>query len=371
MTYPAPNIPTMPPIALPPYPAQMSPTQAVGGVSQAQQQYAPQQLGMEQQYLPQYTNLDIAQQQQIMGTMLPYQAMFVQPWVSQMNAAYGSAQRQADVGDVVGLAPAAAEAYRGANPELQQYNQMLTAQAGGTPLESDLSRAMEQQALTMLQAGGALSPEAQRQAEQVARQAYADRGMQYGEPAVAAEVLSTEAMRHQRELEAQQYAMQVSGQQIQRGTAQQQFQLGVGQLQAAQAFDPFKAILGTPVNYGAMQAPMNYAYGMGQTVGNTIYDPFGSPLAAQSMGNQAAAAQAQYGAGVEAAMLQQGTNYNAAVSQELLGWTNAQQQAAMQQMGYGAPAGSGGPAPYDPTAGWYEGAWGQMIPPENSGLMRL
>jgi hypothetical protein len=83
-----------------------------------------------------------------------------------------------------------------------------------TSKPSALSGALNENAISQLSLGGALSDEEERAAQQSARSAYSARGLVSGRPAAAAEVLNRDAYSRQRLLERQNFGLQVEDQNL-------------------------------------------------------------------------------------------------------------------------------------------------------------
>jgi hypothetical protein len=181
-----------------------------------------------------------------------------QPALSNLNATANTAQRTADINDVLALGPQARAAYLAANPQLagamsaldshvasarnvtpttltSSYNPngvpgptaahagdpgTLSATYANAPRpyaasivgRSPIQQTLEQQALAQLNLNGQLSPEDLRQAQQTARGAAEARGIYDSNSALSAEVLNTAAMKRQRQQEAQSFASGVDQQ---------------------------------------------------------------------------------------------------------------------------------------------------------------
>jgi hypothetical protein len=87
---------------------------------------------------------------------------------------------------------------------------------------NDILKELEAQALTEVGLGGQLSAQEERDAQQAARGAFASRGMAYGNPAVAAEILGRDQFARQRQAERRAFAGGISGMLQQRDQEQAQ-----------------------------------------------------------------------------------------------------------------------------------------------------
>lgn len=226
----------------PPAPAPVDPGQSALDYINAMSDPALQQrlLQVEQQYRPQYANLNLADlQTYLQGT--PQQtgalALFgdASQFAAQTQADANRLQREADIRDVQELGPQATQAFRQANPELQA----ALNRAGGMASSSDFFSGLRQQiaqqpnfgditfnpvsgqsvgtgllgqnlydqavsqpnlgqvggllqgrAAELAQSTGRLNPDEIRSAQQAVREAYAARGTEMGSGAVSAEALS-------------------------------------------------------------------------------------------------------------------------------------------------------------------------------------
>ena len=140
----------------------------------------------------------------------------IMPGLARADAASASAQREADITDVENLGARASEAWKNANPQ-----------------QAALIDALNQQAMSELDAGAALPPALARELEQQVRSSQAARGMGYGMADVGNEALIKGLQAEQLQRRRQQFAQNVIG------------------VNAATQTDPFMAILGRPsVNVG-------------------------------------------------------------------------------------------------------------------------
>lgn len=174
-------------------------------------------LSAEQQYTPQWQAF---QQQALMGSM------------GTLNNLYGSAipQSQALQGQMLA---SQGELYGQVGGYARNaYNATLD------PTTAGLYSTMAQQAQEGLASGGQLTDQQMRIAQQSSRAAMSARGMQFGNQAIAGEVLNAYNLSNQRQQQAQAYAGQV---------------YGIGQQNAQQAMGMY----GTPLmnQMGAVSAP--------------------------------------------------------------------------------------------------------------------
>jgi hypothetical protein len=102
--------------------------------------------------------------------------------------------------------------------------------------ESALGRSLMDDAMRKVAQGGQLSPEAQREATQSARQAFAARGMATGNAAAGAELLNRDRFARQREFENLGFAQTVEANDLARRTGNTQLRQQAG-MQNAQAFN--------------------------------------------------------------------------------------------------------------------------------------
>ena len=177
----------------------------------------PQLLSAERQYTPEWQAF---QQQALMGSM------------GTLNNLYGSAipQSQALQGQM--LASQGQLYGQVGGYARNAYQQTLD------PTTAGLYSTMAQQAQEGLASGGQLTDQQMRIAQQSSRAAMASRGMQFGNQAIAGEVLNAYNLSNQRQQQAQAYAGQV---------------YGIGQQNAQQAMGMY----GTPLmnQMGAVSAP--------------------------------------------------------------------------------------------------------------------
>lgn len=242
------------------------------------------------------------------------------PRVRALESGAATAQRTADITDVINLGPLAAQAFRAANPErtaLMAALQKEALGAGASPLEAELNR----QALEDLGLGGQLSPEEMRTATQAAREGFSARGMVLGRPAVLAEALNRNQFATARQAQRRGFAGNVEELSLRRRAADRGFLGNVAQLQSGTSFDPLMAILGRPTTATqAGQAQFGLASGVLGRMDSQKFDIF-NPYAADLYNtnfNAAAArniAEANLGASVYGANLQRSAADQAATYQ--------------------------------------------------------
>lgn len=174
-------------------------------------------LSAERQYTPEW---QAQQQQALMGSMGTFSNLYGSA-IPQSQALQG--QMLASQGQLYGQVGGYAR---------NAYQQTLD------PTTAGLYSTMAQQAQEGLASGGQLTDQQQRIAQQSARAAMASRGMQFGNQAIAGEVLNAYNLSNQRQQQAQAYAGQV---------------YGIGQQNALQAMSMY----GQPLmsQMGAVSAP--------------------------------------------------------------------------------------------------------------------
>jgi hypothetical protein len=171
--------------------------------------------------------------------------MDLYPQLAGMERVATSNQRRRDLGDLNRLGPGYMNAMQRIAPGFGQaigYLNGQVAQAGKpTALEgqmvaeaqnagpSAIRENLDGQAIYDLQLGRMLSPEEIRASQQQARSAFADRGLAFSNPAIAAEILNRDAYATQREAQRRQFAMGVQQMGMGEDAANHQFQLGVNQ----------------------------------------------------------------------------------------------------------------------------------------------
>ena len=166
---------------------------------------------------PAYARLDLEiLKDTMLGTqdspgLLALYEQHVMPRLAAAESAGRAVSREADIADVERLGARATEAFRSANPE-----------------QAALLKAMNEQAMSELNAGAGLPPALAREIEQQIRGSQAARGMGYGMADVGQEALIKGLQAEQLQRRRQQFAQNVIG------------------MNAATATDPFLAILGRP-----------------------------------------------------------------------------------------------------------------------------
>lgn len=150
------------------------------------------------------------------------------PRILALNERFGSAFARNEVDTAAARSAAESAAMRSqypafresmlASPEVARANQALQARMDELG-PSDIERELNQQALSELRMGGALSPEEQRAASQSARAAYSARGLATGSPAAVAEVLARDSFGRQRMQERRAFAGAVDAQRTARRSA--------------------------------------------------------------------------------------------------------------------------------------------------------
>ena len=307
-------------------------------------------LASEQAFRPGYNQLNLQDMQQyLLGSGEQQGALDLFGTATQRSSEIQSQantyQRQADINDVMRLGPQAAAAFRASNPELQAAMQRAEAlqnrpntfaafeAAINAPQQSqgfyqqslqngglgEVGGILQGRAKQLAQSTGQLTPDEMRSLQQSTREAYAARGTEMGSGAISAEALSrltNERARMQEDLgmasQLNQMGLGEIGQNRgfatgyeQQGIANQGLlaqlqasQLGadrgyalqLAQAQAAQASDPFQAILGRQsgaLQYGAGQ--QGFAGNLTSSMqGPQLFDPnAGINLALQNNANTA------------------------------------------------------------------------------------
>ena len=214
---------------------------------QAQIELAPDQYAAQAKYQPLYAALNNETLQQQLfgpngdGSGILGMMQKAAPQIAASSSAANTAQRTADVGDVANLAPAAAAAFKAANPQ-----------------EASLMDSLNQRAQAGLDAGGSLDPGMAAATQQAARSASAARGFGTGGSDASVEALFAGQQANALQQQRQQFAQSV-----------------VGQDQST-SVDPFQAILGRSSNAvagagGAMQQAGSSAAG-----GPSLFNPWNS-----------------------------------------------------------------------------------------------
>lgn len=239
---------------------------------QTQLQFAPQIFASEQQFRPQYAQLDY----DIYSAMLPQYLqtqLQVAPLQADIASTLRTAERTSDVADVLQLGPAALEAIRLANPEAASLLDEMTRQANDE-----------------VRMGMRLSPSEERQVVQNTRAGYADRGLAMSNPAIFSEVMNLDAYGRARQNERRGFAGDVLGyhkswygdpwmQILGRGSSNLGFAQGGTQLPSAaqvgpQLFNPessYAQALNAQNYSGALTQGTTLA-GIGQDYWNTIFN---------------------------------------------------------------------------------------------------
>lgn len=192
---------------------------------------APQLFAAEQQFRPQYAQLDLdILRQTLPGTLdLERQAT--------------SFQRAGDIGDVEALGGRARDAFRAANPQLAEIQDALTRRAmeGG---DSALMGELRTQAMAGLQEGGRLTAGEERDVQQSARAAFNARGLARSDPGIFSEALERDRFARGRQAQRRQFAQGVDSQSLQREQYGSNLMGTTGQFLSQTSSDPFMAILG-------------------------------------------------------------------------------------------------------------------------------
>jgi hypothetical protein len=218
---------------------------------------APLYYDLEKQYQPLYNLLGLGvRQQNLFGTPQ-------QPGTLAQNATANTFTRGADIADVARYGPAATQAFLAANPGLRRSLDVVQGNLTPDPLLT----ALQQQAQSQVAAGGALTPEEQRLADQQVRAGYAARGMTQGNQSLAAEILNRDALRRQRIAAAQQFALGTEG----ASQAQRDFAGRAAQIFSTTLSDPFQAILGRTSGAGGGGGGGGYPQAIG--TGARMFDP--------------------------------------------------------------------------------------------------
>lgn len=202
----------------------------------AQEAIQPRLLELERQYQPLYQKLQqemmdrqVGYQMESYGKAIPKAAELSSQYATAMTPVYGQIGEQS----------------------MQAYRQGIGAETMG------LYDQMTRSAMTDLQAGTTLTPEAQKLAQQSARQAMAARGLS-GNQAVAQEVLNSYQLGQAREDRARQFA----------GTMYSQGQQNLGQ-----AMGMYGNQMLTQSNAYSPVATYGTAYNMSQGLGAQVFNP--------------------------------------------------------------------------------------------------
>jgi hypothetical protein len=172
---------------------------------------APEKYAAEAQFAPKYQALTIDMLKQATPELLKLYEEQIAPAMGRTEAASRAASRAGDIADILKLGPQAREAMRTAAPEQTQIADILARNA-----------------TSGLLAGGRLTPEQQRMAEQQSRAGLAARGLATGPNAQLQEALRSQL--------------------ASAGLQQQRQQQAMGALQAGQGVygDVFQQVLGRP-----------------------------------------------------------------------------------------------------------------------------
>lgn len=212
------------------------------------------------------------------------------------------ALREGNLADAQALSMQAEQLKRQANPELYAGMEQFQG-AAGSQVAADLAKLQAAQARQ-------LSPEDVRNAQQAAREAYSARGLVMGPGAIGAEILNRENLARQREQEARQNLATSMGQLYQ----------GIG-ARTANVFDPLAATLSQ--QYGMQTQNIGNTGQLFGQAGNLAGGAYTNQMAANIFNPWSPYAQDVYG-----------TNFNAAVAQQIAAANNAAAiEAARQSAG--------------------------------------
>jgi hypothetical protein len=192
-------------------PAPRNYAQETADTLRTQLELAPQRYAAEAQFAPKYQALQLDLVRQATPELLALYRDQIAPTMGQVEAAARSTSRAGDIADIMKLGPQAREAMRTAAPEQTQIADILARNA-----------------TSGLLAGGRLTPEQQRMAEQQSRAGLAARGLATGPNAQLQEALRSQL--------------------ASAGLQQQRQQQAMGALQAGQGVygDVFQQVLGRP-----------------------------------------------------------------------------------------------------------------------------
>jgi hypothetical protein len=345
--------------AAPPPPAPVDPAQSSLSFIQAMSDPVLQQrlLAAEQQFRPQYNQLELADINQLMqgsggqAGLLELQRQAAEQ-AGAIERSILSQQRAADIGDVEALGGRASAAFLNANPELkaalERAEGLRSSQGMVSPAQQELLSGLTQAGIGQLQAapgeaeltaagldflgrGGQLTPLQQRAVEQQSRAASVVRGRELDQSSITNEI----AARLAQEMNVEQQNVGMGATLLGQGFGMGQQRLGTGfnigmgtgqmaqnQLAGDRAFamsligarqatasDPFQAILGRPSQAPGMgMAQSQFGANLAQQkVGPNLFDPnAGINLALQQNQNLANYQSSIYGsqAGVAGANAQ-------------------------------------------------------------------
>lgn len=342
--------------AAPPAPTPVDPGQSALDFTRAMAdpELQGQILASEQQYRPQYADLNLADMNTyLLGSGEQKGFLDLTDEATQrantLASQQLSQQRAADISDVEALGDRASAAFINANPELRaqmeraqglssspdplkveqgQLGQNLYNQAIGAEGLGAVGSQLDDRAMELAQSQGKLTPTELRQLQQSSRAGYAARGREMGAGSVAGEAfaryanerqnkqqdLSLAAMLNQgnqqeiganRAFQGQVYNADLSRQQANQAAQQNRtgqdrsYALALANMQQGVASDPFQAILGRPSqSQAAGLGSAQFASGLaGQNMGPMLFDPnAGINLALQNNANQSNYQSSIYGA---------------------------------------------------------------------------
>ena len=252
-----------------------------------------------------YSSADAARLAQLTGAGGDYAATQanLNALAAQQTTEANRLLREGNLADAQRLATQAEALKRQANPELYAGLEQFQGAAGGQ-VAADLAKLQQAQARQ-------LSPEDLRNAQQAAREAYAARGLVMGPGAIGAEILNRQNLATQREQEARANLAQSMGQLYQ----------GIG-ARTANVFDPLAATLSQ--QYGMQTQNIGNTGQLFGQAGNLAGGAYTNQMAANVFNPWSPYAQDVYG-----------TNFNAAVAQQIAAANNA---AAIEAARQGASA---------------------------------
>jgi hypothetical protein len=342
--------------AAPPAPTPVDPGQSALDFTRAMAdpELQGQILASEQQYRPQYADLNLADMNTyLLGSGDQKGFLDLTDEATQrantLASQQLSQQRAADISDVEALGGQASAAFMNANPELRAQMEYATSLAGSEdPIQveqralgqnlysqalgaeglGEVGKNLEERALELSQSEGKLTPAELRQLQQSSRAGYAARGREMGAGSVAGEAFARYANERQnkqqdlslagmlnqgnqqelganRAFQGQVYNADLSRQQANQAAQQNRlgqdrnYALALSSMRQGVASDPFQAILGRPSqSQAAGLGSAQFASGLaGQNMGPMLFDPnAGINLALQNSSNQANYQSSIYGA---------------------------------------------------------------------------
>jgi len=206
---------------------------------------APDIYSAEAKYRPKYAQLDWDIQKQITGG--PGGTLdFMENTILPASQRITDKARAGQVDMIKNYGADTIKAFLDVDPELRDLLAKMT-QSASTGSDSELSAELERQAIEELRAGGDLTPEELRNAQQASRAAWAARGLINSNPAVLDEIAKSEQFRNARKDSRRSFAAAIENMRMSRTEADRAYAGNVATMRSNINRDPMAILMQDPL----------------------------------------------------------------------------------------------------------------------------